>query len=550
MQFNKNEHFLRDVKNASGNNLFLILGMPGSGKTFRIQNFINSLQYNETFSTKKFKIFCPENKHFANEKSFNFFLNRIMKRAHNEKYSILFLNEMEGVFSKRDSNNKSMDEIFKISQMLTFLEDKKMQEFCTIFVTANNANIFDEAFLRAGRFSNIITFNFQNYPTRKDLIKNFHKEYYNEVKKQNGKINNLSENECNIISILSERLNIPSIRILVDCFCSFQSELPQKRNLTKNDVKFDINYNLERDSFDCIKKLNIKQLFNPKSKEKIEKNISGLIECLKNPLSSHYELYSNIKKADENTQKEFCITYLNTEENYYSSFCFDKHNYINHLFNINFLISTVIKAIRESIDEINFTTENKYIFDNFLSRLTTNQNWDMFFSCCVKELIYNLNTNDLFQSDGSLNLEQLEKNTKYITSHFSDFIRNNLIKIILNNETENNEFNELFANNMKEKFEKIFYNFRNNLNPIYDYSFNLIEKSFVRFFYEFIDKFKDEFWAELEKHINMRYNTSEQKLAPFLNSLKEQLRYELELLTLNMKKKSLQIFLYLINSYD
>jgi hypothetical protein len=142
-------------------NGFLLYGIPGAGKTFLVQCLANHLGIPLIKISREEMIRALHDGQSRQDKADGLgrFLESKADEAHAQMRmngaaaSIIFIDEMESLFLKRDPSTSSREELDETNQMLRILEEVMQKHFDIFFMGAtNNVQFVDDAAIRVGRF--------------------------------------------------------------------------------------------------------------------------------------------------------------------------------------------------------------------------------------------------------------------------------------------------------------------------------------------------------------------------------------------------------------
>ena len=134
-----------NVKPAKG---ILLFGPPGTGKTLLMRALSNEIRA-KFFYVKTSSLVSP----FQGESAQS--LSKIFNIARKNSPAVLFFDEIDGIASKRESQDSDSDRQ-TLSTLLTEMDGFQKIEGVVIVGSTNAPNLIDESILRPGRFDKII----------------------------------------------------------------------------------------------------------------------------------------------------------------------------------------------------------------------------------------------------------------------------------------------------------------------------------------------------------------------------------------------------------
>ena len=152
-------------KNINSSKGVLFSGPPGCGKTFLVNVIAGELNL-PIFHLSPHKFSNPISG--LNEKK----IQKIFDNASANSPSIIFIDEIDTILSKRDADSRYLDKNL-FSQLLFLIDEiRKNKKICVILIGATNfLDQIDDAVRRPGRFDKEIKFKIPSFSTRLKILK-------------------------------------------------------------------------------------------------------------------------------------------------------------------------------------------------------------------------------------------------------------------------------------------------------------------------------------------------------------------------------------------
>jgi len=142
----------------------LMYGLPGTGKTMiakAIAHETGAKFFSIRFSDIVSKWFGEAEKN----------IKKLFETAQKEKFSVIFFDEFESIASKRGSNSSVMPRI--VGELLSQIQgfsDKEKENALLLLAATNRPWDIDSAFLRSGRFSELLYIPLPDFESRKYVL--------------------------------------------------------------------------------------------------------------------------------------------------------------------------------------------------------------------------------------------------------------------------------------------------------------------------------------------------------------------------------------------